>query len=196
MSAGGGGCCLCGLVAAGGPFAGAAEAFAGLIAFLAGPGAAGMEAQEAEQFLRTAVREAGRRALQGFFDQRAGREQRLAAVTGSDQVTRRRAKRNRARTLGTGFGDVRVARIAYRRRGAADLHPADGQLNLPPTRESWPLQKLTVIHAAKGSYQDAARAVGGPPAREPRAAQASSALVRVCRISQPMSHPPTMSSGQ
>jgi hypothetical protein len=160
VSAARAGCCrLCGQAVAGGPFAAAAEAFAGMIAFLGSPAAAGMEAAEAEVFLRTAVREAGRRALQGFFDLGAGREPRLAAVTGSDQVTRRRAERDRARTLGTLFGDVRVARIAYRRRGAPDLHPADGRLNLPPARESWPLQKLTVTHAAKGSYQDAAAAV-------------------------------------
>ena len=59
-----------------------------------------------------------------------------------------------------------MRRIAYRRpkgkphaQGCPDLHPADGQLNLPPGRESWPLQKLTVIHGAKGSYEDATDAV-------------------------------------
>ena len=166
MSAAPGDCrCPCHHVPAGSAFAGAARAFTEIIAFLDGPDAAVMEGQEVEEYLREAVRDGGRRALQGFFDRRAEREQRLPEVAGSDAVTRTRAERNRPRILGTSFGDVTVRRIAYRKPGgtgtpgAADLHPADGQLNLPLTRDSWPLQKLTVIHGAKGSYQDAADAV-------------------------------------
>ena len=167
MSAAPGDCrCPCHHVPAGSPFADAARAFTEIIAFLDGPGAVVMESQEVEEYLREAVRDGGRKALQGFFDRRAEREQRLPEVAGSDEVTRRRAERNRARALGTSFGDVRVRRIAYRgprskprARGCPDLHPADGQLNLPPGRESWPLQKLTVIHGAKGSYEDATQAV-------------------------------------
>lgn len=148
-----------------GPFAGALGAFAEILGFLDGPGAAAMEGQQVEEYLLEAVRDGGRKALQGFFDRRAEREQRAPEVTGADEVTRRRAERNRARSLGTSFGDVTVRRIAYRKpRSAAagagaDLHPADGQLNLPPGRGSWPLQKLTVLHGAKGSYEDATDAV-------------------------------------
>jgi hypothetical protein len=146
-----------------GPFAAALGAFVEILGFLDGPGAAAMEGQEVEEYLLEAVRDGGRKALQGFFDQRAEREQRVPEVTGADEVTRRRAERNRARSLGTSFGDVTVRRIAYRKprsaAAGADLHPADGQLNLPPGRDSWPLQKLTVLHGAKGSYQDATDAV-------------------------------------
>jgi len=146
-----------------GPFAAALGAFVEILGFLDGPGPAAMEGQEVEEYLLEAVRDGGRKALQGFFDQRAEREQRVPEVTGADEVTRRRAERNRARSLGTSLGDVTVRRIAYRKprsaAAGADLHPADGQLNLPPGRDSWPLQKLTVLHGAKGSYQHATDAV-------------------------------------
>ena len=51
-----------------------------IIAFLDGPDAAVMESQEVEEYLREAVRDGGRKALQGFFDRRAEREQRLPEV--------------------------------------------------------------------------------------------------------------------
>jgi hypothetical protein len=133
--------------------------FAQLTGFLCGPEAAGMEHQELEEHLLASLRETGRRLYQGHLELRAAREGRLPEVTGSDEVTRKRAEKGRARTLGTVFGDVRVPRCAYRQPGSPDLHPADGQLNLPPGRDSWPVQKLTVIHAAGGSYAGAAAAV-------------------------------------
>jgi hypothetical protein len=145
--------------AADGRFTAARELFAQLTEFMSGPGAAGMEHQDLEDRLRASLREAGRLLFQGYLDLRAAREPRLPEVTGSDEVARKRAEKGRARTLGTSFGDVTVRRIAYRQPGAAGLHPADGQLNLPPGRDSWILQKLTVIHAAGVSYQDGTAAV-------------------------------------
>jgi len=125
----------------------------------AAPGTGTAEFQDLEEQLQTLLREAGRAALQAFLFVRAAREPRLPEVTGADEVTRKRAEKGRTRILGTIFGDVTVPRIACRQPGSPDLHPADGQLNLPPGRDSYAVQKLTVIHAAGGSYQDAAGAV-------------------------------------
>jgi hypothetical protein len=125
----------------------------------AAPGTGSAELQDLEEQLQALLREAGRAALQAFLFVRAAREPRLPEVTGADEVTRKRAEKGRTRILGTLFGDVTVPRIACRQPGSPDLHPADGQLNLPPGRDSYAVQKLTVIHAAGSSYQDAAGAV-------------------------------------
>ncbi len=131
-----------------------------LLVFVSGAAADAMEHQDVEEHLQASVREIGRLLLQGYFLSRAAREQPLpAGAAGSDKVTRTRAEKGRARLLGTVFGDVAVPRIAYRRPGSPDLHPADGQLNLPPGRDSWTVQKLSVLHAAGASYEDAAEAV-------------------------------------
>ena len=61
-----------------------------------------------------------------------------------------------ARRLGTVFGEVRVSRLAYRRRGHHDLYPADAWLNLPTERRSHGLRRLVAAEASRGSY-DAAR---------------------------------------
>jgi hypothetical protein len=131
------------------------EQFARVIEFVAGEDAAGMEHQKVEEQLLVSLRETGRLAYQAYLDLRAAAEQRLPEVTGSDELARRRAEKGRTRTLSSVFGSVTVSRYAYRQPGSPDLHPADGQLNLPPGRDSWTLQKLTVIHAARGSYDDA-----------------------------------------
>jgi hypothetical protein len=153
------GCCCGGRCRApDGPFTAASRLLADVTEFLSGAAAAGMEHQALEESLLASLREAGRLLYQGHLELRAVREQRIPEVTGSDEVTRKRAERGRARTLGTVFGYVSVSRRAYRQPGSPDLHPADGQLNLPPGRESWPMQKLTVAHAAGVSYQNAAAA--------------------------------------
>jgi len=155
---------LAALVGGGDPevaLAAGVQAFAQLTGFLSGPAleADQMEHQDVEEHVAAALRDVGLLMLQGYYDGRAGREPRLAEVTGSDEVARKRSEKGRSRMLGTLFGDVTVPRRACRQPGSSDLRPADGQLNLPPGRESWPLQKLTVIHAARGSYEDAAGAV-------------------------------------
>jgi len=53
------------------------------------------------------------------------------------------------------FGKVKVARIAYRPPGRANLHPADTVLNLPSERHSHGLRRLAVAEATRGSFDDA-----------------------------------------
>jgi hypothetical protein len=163
--------------AAGSWFAPACDQFAELTEFLSGTGAEAMEHQDLEERVQVSLREAGRLLLQGFFGLRAAREQRLPAVTGADGMARTRAEKGRSRILGTCFGDVPVSRTAYRRAGASDLHPADGQLNLPPRRDSRAMQKLTVIHAADRSYENAADAVERATGQRPGKRQAEEMMI-------------------
>ena len=52
------------------------------------------------------------------------------------------------------FGMVAVTRLAYRRRGHANLHPADATLNLPLERHSHGLRRLSAVEAARGSFEE------------------------------------------
>jgi hypothetical protein len=72
----------------------------------------------------------GRELLRGLvqlgLDAQAGREVRLAQVTGQDGVRRARAERGHARTVVTRLGEVVVRRIGYRSgiKGGAVAVPA------------------------------------------------------------------------
>src|SRR6266702_2053123 len=70
-----------------------------------------------------------------------------------------RAEGEHARPLGTVFGQVTVTRMAYRAPGAPNVHPADGQLNLPEEKHSHGLRKLAAVESARGSHEDAAAAI-------------------------------------
>ena len=63
------------------------------------------------------------------------------------------------RQLATVFGEVTVTRITYRAPGAANLHPADAELNLPEEKHSHGLRKLAVIEAARSYFESAAQAI-------------------------------------
>jgi hypothetical protein len=121
---------------------------------LAGAGAAQLSFDEIEQQVMVRGRELLRMVTQYVLDARAAAEPR-AAVTGADQVPRRRAERGHARTVVTWFGPVTVRRMAYRAPGAANLHPADAVLNLPARRYSWQVQQAAVRYALAGSYEQA-----------------------------------------
>ena len=64
------------------------------------------------------------------------------------------------RPLSTLFGAVEVTRLAYRHRGHANLCPADGLLNLPTERHSHGIRRLAAVEATRGSFDEAARAIG------------------------------------
>ncbi|MHB2022227.1 MAG: hypothetical protein ACYCO3_02675 [Mycobacteriales bacterium] len=54
----------------------------------------------------------------------------LAQVVGADGITRSYAEDDHQRPLLTLFGEVRVARLAYRRKRAANLHPGRNRVAL------------------------------------------------------------------
>ncbi len=83
----------------------------------------------------------------------------LPGVVGADGAARRYAEAGHSRPLATVFGKVTVKRLAYRRKGEANLHPADAALNLPTERHSHGLRRLAAVESARGSYEDAAEAI-------------------------------------
>jgi hypothetical protein len=112
---------------------------------------------ELEQVAVTRGRELTRRAMQYALDAQAAAEPRLAAVAGADGITRRRAEPGHSRTVATTAGEVTVTRIAYRSglKGVPALFPRDAELNLAPLSYSWQLQRLAVMFARSGSYEQA-----------------------------------------
>jgi hypothetical protein len=114
---------------------------------------------ELEELLTTRSRELMRQLLQDHLDLRAQREQRLRDVTGARQVARGSVETGHTRALTTVFGQVRVSRLAYRRRGHANLYPADAQLNLPVEKHSHGLRQLAAVEAARGSFDEVTEAI-------------------------------------
>jgi hypothetical protein len=140
-------------------FGRAREQFESVAGWLAGEQAGGLDHGELEERLAAAGREVTRQLLQDHLDLRAAAERRLARVTGADQITRRAAEPGHARALATVFGEVTVRRIAYRAPGQPNLHPADGQLNLPAEKHSHGLRRLAAAESARGSFGAAAQAI-------------------------------------
>jgi len=112
---------------------------------------------EMEQLVAGRGRELLRGVVQLCLDRGAAREVRVAQVTGADGVARRRAERGHGRTVVTVLGEVRVERIGYRAgvKGVPSLFPRDAVLSLPLAGYSWQLQRLVVMFARCGSYEQA-----------------------------------------
>jgi hypothetical protein len=142
-------------VTGGDAFAGSRERFEAVTGWLDGPGAAGLTHAGLEEGLAERGRELLRQLYQDYLDLRARAERRLPEVTGADGAARRAAEPGHARALGTVFGEVTVRRIAYRKPGHANLHPADGQLSLPREKHSHGLRRLAAAAAARGSFEQA-----------------------------------------
>jgi hypothetical protein len=104
---------------------------------------------ELEEQLSVDGRELMRPLLQDHLDLRARREVRQEGVTGADGVARRAVEPAHERGLATVFGQVRVARLAYRARGVVNLLPADVVLNLPSTKHSHGLRRLAAIESTR-----------------------------------------------
>jgi hypothetical protein len=130
--------------------------FESMVSWLDGEESAGLTHGELEDHLQASGRNLMRQLFQDHVDLRAAREAKLAGVLDADQVPRDRVEAGRARTLATVFGDVCVQRLAYRARGHADLHPADGVLNLPAERHSHGLRRLAAVESTRGSFAEAA----------------------------------------
>jgi hypothetical protein len=140
------------------PFDESRASFAELVGWLEGVEAAGLSHAELEDELDQRGRELLRQLFQGQLDLRAVREQR-AEVNDADGVRHGAVEAGHTRPLGTIFGTVTVARLAYRHRGHANLYPADGRLNLPQQRHSHGLRRLAAIEGARGSFAEATAAI-------------------------------------
>jgi hypothetical protein len=140
-------------------FAGSRGRFETVAAWLEGAESAALPHAELEARLEVESRELFRQLLQDHLDLRAQRERRLEEVVGADGLPRASAEAGHQRGLATVFGEVQVRRIAYRRRGCGNLHPADGVLNLPTEKHSHGLRRLAAIESARGSFETAVEAV-------------------------------------
>jgi hypothetical protein len=129
-------------------FAAAEEQFARAREWVAGEGAARLEHADLEKAVGLLVRELGRLLVQAHLQLREAREVRRPAVAGPDLVVRTRAEKGHGRGLATVFGEVTVARIAYRAPGAGNVHPADRELNLPAGLHSHGLGEKLAVAAA------------------------------------------------
>ena len=96
--------------------------------FLDGAESAGLAHAELEDRLRTDGFELLRLLFQDHLDLRADREQRVDAVVGADGVRRGWVETGHSRPLITLFGSVRVRRLAYRAKGAANLYLTSAEL--------------------------------------------------------------------
>ena len=140
-------------------FAGSRERFETVLGWLGGEQAGTVEHSELEAHLQTDARELFRQLYQDHLDLRAERELRIAVVADAEGVAHGSAEPGHTRGLATVFGPVQVTRIAYRARGQANLHPADGVLNLPQDRHSHGLRRLAAIEASRGSFDGAVEAI-------------------------------------
>lgn len=141
------------------PFEASRACLEGLLGWLAGSEAAGVDHTVLEEQLTVAGRELVCQLLQDHLDLRAATEDRLDTVVDTVGVEHRRVEPNHRRRLATVVGEVTVTRLAYRHRGHENLHPADGVLNLPVTRHSHGLSRLAAIEASRGSFADAVAAI-------------------------------------
>lgn len=140
-------------------FARARARFDQVVGFLGGETAAGLTHAELEAELGARGRELLRQLHQDHLDLRAEREVRLPEITGADGAARRYAEAGHRRPLATVFGEVTVERLAYRRKGEANLHPADAALNLPAERHSHGLRRLAAVESSRGSFEEAVAAI-------------------------------------
>jgi hypothetical protein len=140
-------------------FAASRALFDTTLGFLDGAQAAGLEHAELETELEAQGRQLLRQLMQDHLELRTLREQRLPKVLDAQQVARGSVETGHTRALTTVFGEVTVTRLAYRRRGHANLYPADAALNLPIEKHSHGLRRLAALEAARGSYDDTAGAI-------------------------------------
>jgi hypothetical protein len=139
-------------------FAVSRAGFEGLASWLGGAEADALEHGELERRLDDDGRKVLCQLLQDHLDLRAERERR-ADVVDADGDAHTRVEAGHKRALATVFGEVTVGRLAYRRPGHANLHPADGALNLPAERHSHGLRRLAAVESSRGSFEEAAQAV-------------------------------------
>ncbi|MGH7383417.1 MAG: ISKra4 family transposase, partial [Candidatus Methylomirabilales bacterium] len=140
-------------------FASAREQFALIVDRLQSAAVLSMEHGEVERLIWRGGTELMRRLLQGHLDVRAGAERREADVRGTDGVVRRHVREGCRRRLVTIFGEVEVRRCGYSAPEEGSLFPLDGELNLPKDSYSHGLRERLAFEVARGSFDQAVRAI-------------------------------------
>ncbi|MFN2525012.1 MAG: ISKra4 family transposase [Actinomycetota bacterium] len=140
-------------------FAAAREQFAMIVDRLQSAAVLGMEHGEVEGLISREGTELMRRLLQGHLDVRAAAETREAGVRGADGVVRSHVRAGCRRRLMTIFGEVEVKRCGYSAPEEESLFPLDGVLNLPKDSYSHGLRERLALEVARGSFDQAVRAM-------------------------------------
>ncbi|MGH8570399.1 MAG: ISKra4 family transposase, partial [Gammaproteobacteria bacterium] len=140
-------------------FAAAREQFAMIVDRLQSAAVLGMEHGEVEGLISREGTELMRRLLQGHLDVRAAAEAREAGVRGADGVVRSHVRAGCRRRLMTIFGEVEVRRCGYSAPEEESLFPLDGALNLPKDSYSHGLRERLAFEVARGSFDQAVRAI-------------------------------------
>jgi hypothetical protein len=130
-----------------------------LVGFLGDDESAVLTHGELEARLSVDARELVRQLFQDHLDLRSAREERIDEVIDVDGDRHGAVEADHVRPLQTVFGSVTVSRLAYRCRGADNLHPADAALNLPAELHSHGLRALAAVESARGSFEEAAEAI-------------------------------------
>lgn len=150
-------------------FAASFGAFTSLAERLYAPASTALDHTALEDLIGAEGREVLRLLFQDHLDLRAVRErEQLAQDSGRSPAphpvdaagtVHRRTETGHHRDLATVVGRVTVERAAHRAPGAANLYPADAQLNLPAGLHSHGLRKRVACEAARGSFDAACAAV-------------------------------------
>ncbi|MBK7956466.1 MAG: ISKra4 family transposase [Candidatus Accumulibacter sp.] len=139
-------------------FVAAREQFEKLMGELRSDSARILEHGEVESLIAREGYELLRRLMQGYLDQRAAAEERCEVVTGADGAERRHC-RARSRSLATVFGEVTVRRLGYSGARLKSVFPLDAALNLPPNQYSQGMRRKVGLEVAKGSFEEAVKAI-------------------------------------
>ena len=137
------------------PFESSKAQFESLVDQLQGPAMANATHSALEALVENEGRELLRRLVQDHLALRAEREPKRPLVVGSEGKERREVVDGAQRPLKTIFGEVDVARLAYRapRKGVGNLMPLDLELNLPPEVFSFGLQRRAALEVARCSFE-------------------------------------------
>lgn len=135
------------------PFRAAEEKFKNLVCAMGADEQRRMTHDQLECFVEREGGEVLRLLLQGHFDHRGTRRS-VLPVVGADGVERTH-HRIRSIPLKTVVGEVTVTREVLCTRGHDSLAPLDAELQLPPEKYSFELQKRVAIEGAKGSFDEA-----------------------------------------
>ncbi|MDA8356229.1 MAG: ISKra4 family transposase [Actinomycetota bacterium] len=142
-----------------GAFSASDVIYGSVVDFLSGAEAEALTHNELETRLAACGRELLRQLFQDHLDLRASRERRVDVVIDAQGVAHHAIETDHRRGLATIVGEVSVTRLAYRAKGAENLHLQDASLNLPAERHSHGLRELAAIEATRGSYEEAQAAI-------------------------------------
>jgi hypothetical protein len=140
-------------------FTASRQYFDSVVGFLDGEAAAGLQHGQLEEHLTEVGRELIRLLQQDHANLRAVREERLDEVAEVDGTVHTRIELGHTRSLATIFGEIDVARMAYRSPWSTNLYPADAGWNLPGEKYSFGLRKLAAVEAGRGSFEQTVAAI-------------------------------------